>query len=57
MNFDELQENTKLLEEANKAANKLVAISKIVLMYNNGAPADSCMQRIKNIIMETDENT
>ena len=51
MDIDKLEHSTKILEEANIAARQLTEITKVTLMYNSGAPADSCMERIKKIIL------
>lgn len=52
MNLEQLEHNTKVLEQANIAVNKLFQVMQICLLYNQGANANSCMERIKNIIMD-----
>mgnify|MGYP003331413853 CR=1 FL=1 len=51
MDIQQLEENTKIIEQANQVVSQLTEISRVTLMYSNGAPADACMQRIKNIIL------
>ena len=46
----DLEHGTKVLEQANVAAKQLLDVTKVCLLYNNGAPAESCMERIKQII-------
>ena len=50
MDLEKLQHDTEIIEQANVVAKQLVEVSKVCLLYNNGAPADSCMERIKQII-------
>ena len=50
MNIDKLEHNTKVLEQANIAVSKLSQVMQICILYNQGANADSCMERIKSII-------
>ncbi|MCR5261722.1 MAG: hypothetical protein K6C94_07785 [Candidatus Gastranaerophilales bacterium] len=41
-------------EKLQTALNDLFEITKVVILYTNGAPADSCMERITNIIAGED---
>ena len=50
MDIETLEHNTKIVEQANVVAKKLIEVSKVCLLYTNGAPAESCMERIKQII-------
>ena len=45
----------QLLEEAKKGIEQLNEIGQVCLLYNKGANAESCMERIKKIIVG-DEN-
>ena len=49
--IEKLQHDTEIIEQANLVAKQLTEVSKVCLLYNNGAPADSCMERIKQIIL------
>ena len=49
MDIEELQENTKVMEEATKAIVQLTKIFRCVLEYQNGTSADCCMQEISRI--------
>lgn len=42
----------KLLEEAKHGIEQLNEVSKVCILYNQGANAESCMERIKKIILE-----
>lgn len=49
----EITENQlKKIEEATKAVAQLNQIGMVCLMYNQGASAETCMERIKKIITE-----
>lgn len=50
MGLEKLQHDTEIIEQANIAANKLTQVMKVCLLYNQGADAEACMQRIKNIL-------
>ena len=54
MNIEELQVNTEILKQANAVLDDIGEVTKVVLMYQQGAPADSCMERIKKIITKKD---
>ena len=45
----------QLLEEAKKGIEQLNEIGQVCLLYNKGADAEACMERIKKIIVG-DEN-
>ncbi len=42
-------------KELKLALNDLLEITKVVILYTNGAPATSCMERIKHIIAGEEE--
>lgn len=42
----------KLVEEAKHCAEQLNKVGEVCLLYNKGASAEACMERIKKIIVE-----
>lgn len=42
----------RILEQVDKLVDSLRQIGMISLLYSQGAPAESCMERIQNIIKE-----
>lgn len=51
MDVEQIEKGTKLMEQASKLLDKYTQVSLIVNMYLQGAPAESCMERIKNIVL------
>jgi hypothetical protein len=47
-----MENKIAMLNEAKKAIEQLNEITRIALLYNQGAPADACMERIKKVILE-----
>lgn len=51
MEFEKMEKATNLLNEANKCLHEYNDIAQVVNMYMQGAPAESCMERIRYIIL------
>lgn len=41
------------IEQVKEIANKFNEVGQVCIMYNKGADAEACMERITNIILET----
>ena len=48
---EQIEHDTEVIQQANVSLVQLTEITKVCLLYNNGAPADSCMERIKQIVL------
>ncbi|MCR5261723.1 MAG: hypothetical protein K6C94_07790 [Candidatus Gastranaerophilales bacterium] len=42
-------------EELKMALKDLIEITRVVVLYTNGAPAESCIERITNIIISSEQ--
>lgn len=52
MDVEQIEKGTKLMEQASKILDKYTQVSLIVNMYLQGAPAESCMERIQDIVLK-----
>lgn len=46
------EEQIRTLEEAKKGIEQLNEISRVCLLYNQGANAEACMDSVKRIILD-----
>ena len=51
MDVEQIEKGTKLMEQASKILDQYNQVSLIVNMYLQGAPAESCMERIQTIVL------
>ena len=51
MDVEQIEKGTKLIQQASKILDQYTQVSLIVNMYLQGAPAESCMKRIQDIVL------